>query len=454
MGVGIYLHGRYKALTRAKDPARKWLEGIETWFNEDIAGDKFWGNFLTECRQGVTHDDKPALFVMIHPAGEEVEVIVPESGRVLVSAKTSTVGPGYHTALCQLMQRLGEEKKVRWRPAGEKDDSSHDESGYFFSGNRAAVEKEVLLHLKTIAAISVETLQGEDLTLEAWHLPLGHSYSEYPGDVHTPMGVRSIEWVRAVAEDPRKGRDIYPWWEDGLTAGFHLGRALTQMWTAVRWRPVLSDDEYDEWSLICEDLCDAYKADPALDYPWREWAELIDILGGVEGACGVTPAIEKVIRKRAAKVPADRPLIGYRRYPVKVDLLDGWSIRIPGAMAEKWEDNTWSAWDGQRTVWFSNWGLTRKDGSPVPAAEALKVMTIPEGKPVRHKEGSLIGRGGLRETEEDGEVLQNLMAISAVDGKTALCNIFYHDKGDYDWAVATWHSLTGTPATGEGEPEE
>jgi hypothetical protein len=27
-------------------------------------------------------------------------------------------------------------------------------------------------------------------------------------------------------------------------------------------------------------------------------------------------------------------------------------------------------WDGQRTVWFSNWGLTAKDGSAVPAGEA------------------------------------------------------------------------------------
>ncbi len=263
------------------------------------------------------------------------------------------------------------------------------------------------------------------------------------------MGVRSDDWVRAVRDDPIKGRDLYPWWDDGLTAGFHLGRALCQMWTDVRWRSVLNDDEYDDWDFICDDLCDAFKADPSLDYPWREWVELIDVLDEFEGASNVTPEMEKVIREQAAKVPADQPLIGYRRYPVKVNLTDGWSIRIPGAMTESWEGHTWSAWDGQRTVWFSNWSLTKKDkaSTPVPAAEVLKAMKLPDGDVIHHREKKQIGKAILGETEENGEKLINLKAFSAVDGKAALCNIFYHDKTDYDWAVATWHSLTSSPAT-------
>jgi hypothetical protein len=442
MGVGLYLNGRFQPPAKSKDPTGDWLRSVEQWFDDEIAGDEFWGFFLIRCRIGETYDGRPALFASIYPIGEEVEFIVPEPGWVTVSAKTSTIGPGYHTALCQLLQRFGEDKKVQWKAAGEEDDDSHDETGYFFSGDRAAVEEEMLLHLKTMASISIETLEEQGYTLQAWNLPIDFGYFDYPGGIHTPLGPRSIDWIRAVLNDPRAGRDIYPWWDDGLTASFFLGRALCELWSKVRWRPVLTEEEYDDWDFICDDLCRAFEADPSLDYPWREWAELIDILDGFEGASSVTPELGAVICDRAGRVGAERPLIGYRRYPVKVSLLDGWSIEIPGAMTELWEENTWSAWDGERTVWFSNWGLARKSGEPVSAEDVLDAMSLPEGELIHHRDGGLIGKAIVTEVEEDGQTLLNLKAFSAVEGKAALCNIFYHDEDDYDWALATWHSLT------------
>jgi len=233
MGVGLYLNGRYQP-SATDDPAGDFLDSIANWCDEDIAGDDLWGNFLIDHRRGETHDGNPALFVSIHPAGEDVEFIVPEPGRIIVSTKTSTVGPGYHTALCQLLHRFGEERQVLWNPAGEDDHASQDETGYFFTGDRAAVEAEMLLHLKTIARVSIDTLQTLGHTLHAWHLPIDHNFSEYPGGLHTPLGVRSNEWVRAVAEDPSNGRDLYPWWDDGLTASAYLGLALCNLWAVVR----------------------------------------------------------------------------------------------------------------------------------------------------------------------------------------------------------------------------
>lgn len=445
MGVGLYIRGTCASAGAVDD----WLAGVQYWFDEDIAGDPFWGNFLTRCRSGTTHDDRPALFVLIHPAAEEVEFIVPEPGKVLVSAKTSTVGPGYHTALCELLHRFGDEQGVAWLPEGEDDDGSHDETGYFFTGDRAGVEREMLLRLKTMAAISTETLAATGHTLKAWNMPIGHD-SEYPGGVHTPLGVRSDEWVRAVAADPTTGRDILAWWDDGLTAGFYFGRALHAMWADVAWRPALTDDEYDAWDFACDDLCRAYKLDPTLDYPWREWAELIDILNDFEGASGVSDELEAAVRERAARVPPDRPLVGYRRFPTTVKLLDGWTITVPGAMAQKWDELLWSAWDGERTVWFSNWGITNK-GTPVPAEECLAAMKLPDpdAEVIRHRDGELVGKAVRGVSEEDGEELLNLKAFSAVDGKAALCNVFYHDDADDEWAVRTWHSLKAPPDRGD-----
>jgi hypothetical protein len=449
MGVGLYIHhGTYDSATTPDD----WLAGVRDWFDEDLDSDPFWGHFLTPSRTGATHDDRPAVFVQIHPAAEEVEFIVAEPGKVLVSAKTSTVGPGYHTALCRLLHRFGDEKGVTWNPAGDADDSSHDESGYFFTGDRDAVEREMLLHLKTIAVISADSLKATGHTLEAWHMPIGHS-SEYPGGVRTPMGVRSDEWVRAVAADPRNGRDIYPWWDEGLTAGFFRGRGVHEMWLNVRWREILNDEEYDAWDSTCSDLCEAYKLDPTLDFPWREWAELIDMLDDFEGASAMTEELSAIVRERAAQVPADRPLIGYRRFPVKVSLLDGWTITIPGAMTEKWEEAVWSAWDGDRTVWFSNWGITNK-GVPVPAEQCLAAMKLPDpdAEVIPHRDGDLVGKAHRGTCEEDDDELLSLRAYSAVDGKAALCNVYFRDESDFEWALRTWHSLNAPPDKGGGEP--
>jgi hypothetical protein len=452
MGVGLYLQGRYRSPAKKKSQAPAvWLDSVATWFENVAGADDFWGHFLTTCQTGQAHDGQPALFVSIHPAGEDVQFIVPEPGRVIVSTKTSTVGPGYHTALCRLLRWFGEEMKVQWNLLGEGKNNSRDETGYFVRRDRAAVEEEMLLHLRTLAEISVDTLDATGQTLQAWHMPIDHSYSECPGGLRTPLGPRSNEWIRAVLADPRNGRDIYPWWDDGLTAGFFLGRALCELWSKLRWRPALMDEEFDDWDFVCDDLCRAYELDSSLDYPWREWTELIDILNDFEGASSVTSELESVIRERAAQVPAERALIGYRRYPVVVRLSNGWQIRIPGAMAEAWEEGAWSAWDGRRTVWFSHWTLGREDGQPVPAKEVLEVMNLPEGEPIEHRDGGLIGRATLGEVEEDGERLINLKAFSAVEGKAALCNIFYHDEDDFDWAVATWHSLS-CPSSSTQEP--
>lgn len=446
MGVGLYLNGHYEPTqTTVDDPIRSWLIGIQNWFDDVLGGDPLWGNVFMRCRHGMTYDHNAALFVSMHPAGEDIEFIVPQPGRIIVSAKTSTVGAGYHTSLCQLLHRFGEEMKVVWNPQGEEDDSSYDETGFFFHSDRAAVEAEMLLQLKTMAGISIETLETTGCTLTAWNMPIEYDYSEYPGDIRTPMGVRSIDWVRAVVDNPRQGIDIFPWWEDGVGATFYLGQALCEMWSRIRWRSAIDDDEWSDWMDIHLHLCSAYEQDPTLNFPWREWCELMDNIRAYGGFLEMQSGdVEPAVHERAANISADQPLIGYRRYPVRVRLLDGWSVRIPGEMKELWEDVTWSAWDGDRTVWFNNWAITSKDDSPVSAKAILDMMErqLPEGDLIEYSHEGLIGKAARLETEENGEILQNLKAFSAVDGKSALCNIFYHDKEDYDWAIDTWHSLT------------
>jgi hypothetical protein len=431
MGVGLWLAGRFEAGERS---AETWLATLQDWFDEDLAADSVWGNLLTRCRLGRTHDDHPALFVQLHPGAEDVDFFIPQEGRLVVSAKTSVLGPGYHIALCQIVRRLGEDNGVTWEQPGEDGEGSNDDTGYFFDGDPRAVEEEMLLHLRTLAAVVDETLSKSEFGELSLAMPIGHGFQG--GPIKTLLGVRDRAWLAKVREDPRHGTDIYAWWEEGLTASFYLGRALSEMWLNVRWRPAEEGEErFDEMENILDDLVQAYRLDPTLTYPWREWVELMDLIGRDAGE------LDADVRRWAEEAP-DGPRIGYRRHPVKVSLADGWRITIPGAMSEEWQEGTWSAWDGERTVWFTCWRFEPRDGGSRPPEDLLRTAHKDfRGELLEHRAGELLGQASVQEYEEDGDEMWNLKAFSAVPGRLALCNIYYHDEDDRSWAIDTWHKL-------------
>src|SRR5438105_3870067 len=115
MGVGFLLTGQYKTGTNGKKrEPKEWLEQLQPWFERE----PLCHELFVDCRPG-ERDGNAALFVQFHVGGEEVDFLVPQPGRLKVSAKTSTLGPGYHIFLCDLLHKLGEEHGVTWDPAGE-----------------------------------------------------------------------------------------------------------------------------------------------------------------------------------------------------------------------------------------------------------------------------------------------------------------------------------------------
>jgi hypothetical protein len=443
MGVGLYLKGQVATegkLRRAE--AEAWLKEVARWL-PGAAGECWLG-----CRQGRRQEKWPALFVRLHPGAEEVELWLTASGRLTASATTSPVGPGYHVFVCELLRQLGARFGVTW--AGPDPEGGGDETGYFHSGDLSAVEDEFLTWIHTLAE-QVSGLLGQ-MSAVRIAMPL-ECELEVEGAAVTPLGPRGTDWFRAVADDPRRAVDFFAWWPAGLGAEFYLGRALTRMWTEIRWRPPLEDDDEEEDLLIgvLRDLEKAYLLSPDLDYPWRAWDELF---GHLVAAFGDTEILEsakedmrEVVARRAAQAP-DGPRIGYRRLPVTVSLGGGWKITVPGAFAESWdEDGIWVGWDGRRTVRCKTYALRSADGG-LPAAEDLLDMSVrhwdTEGcEPLPdHERGPVRGRAIWGPHDEDGRSMWKLNAFSATAGQVALCNCYFDDPADRDWAVATWHSLT------------
>jgi hypothetical protein len=414
------------------------LDRVESWIEQHA------GEPLEKVRLGRDGEDRPAVVANLHPSAEDVEIAVPEPGRVVVSAKTSTVGPGYHAFLCDLLHRLGDAMDIDWD--GPADDSgSRDETGYFHTGDRQALEDEFLRWLRGVVTVIVDGLEDEYQWLMI-SMAIGHHYHHH-GPLVTPMGPRDLHWLGAVAEDPRRGIDLFPWWAAGIGAPFHLGRALTRMWRDVRWREPLTEDEGRLLMDVHLDLARAFRLDPSPDYPWREWRDLMEYIevhfGYLEtGSDG--DDLEAEVRRRAAAidVEASLPLIGYRRRPVRVDLTDGWSIEVPGEMTEEWdEEGLWTARDADRAVFFKSYGLSTEDGGQPEAREILESLTLPEGRRLEHGNEGPIGQAVVAPHEPADDGAWQLTAHNAIDGGLAVCNIIFRDPAERNWAVATWRTL-------------
>jgi hypothetical protein len=434
MGVGFHLAGSYASRGEGDSPA-DWLGEVAAWLQAQEEEP------LMHCRTGRCEHGEAALFVHVHPGAEELEFCVPEPGRVIASAKTSTVGPGYHIYLCELLHRLGRHFQLEWSEP-DADEGIGDETGYFFCPDAAAVRQEMLRWLGALAHVVIDQDLARDSHIRMVSMPLGYAYPEQAGII-TPTGPRLPEWFREVADEPARGIDFFLWWPEGIGSAFFLGRALCRMWQDVRWRPAVTDEEGELLMDVHLDLERAYRLDPASAIPWREWAELLDYLGEYFGYVEFQQGgdLEVEIRSRAGRVVGG-PRIGYRRGPVEVSLTGGWSITVPGELAEVWEPEgqTWNAWLGGRTLWFTSW--TVRDGEdPQPARAILRELDLPEGETYEHRDGAVLGRAVILPHEEDGERRWNLKAYSAVDGGFALCNVFVSDRDDLAWALEVWKTL-------------
>jgi hypothetical protein len=430
MGVGFHLTGRYE---HSGQSVESWLDSVGTWLEANA------GAALEHVRVGEDEDARPTLFAGFHPCAEELEIVIPQPGKVAATAKTSTAGPGYHIYACDIVKNLGQALRIEWDEPDENSGTG-DETSYFKTGDRNAVVTEFHRWLGSVASHVLQLLEQsyDELSIS---LSIGHRYP-HRGPVATPLGPRDLDWLKRVAANPSQGNDLFPWWSEGLGGGFFLGRALTHLWGDIRWRPPLTAAEGDLMMDVHLDLCRAYACDPSLAIPWREWRELMQHLESHFGYVAREEGdVEPLVNQRAAE-STDEPMIGYRRKPVRVELTGGWSIEIPGEMAEEWdEEGTWSAWDGRRTVWFSSFTLTAEDGDKPSAATILQSRELPEGERFQHQGQRVQGIATFSPHEEDGKAIWRLSGQTAASGTLGVSNVFVPTQEDRDRALEIWRSL-------------
>src|SRR5580700_11695390 len=91
-------------------------------------------DLLPKTRQGFV-ELSPTVFCQLHPGAEEVELSLIDPEHLVVSANTSTVGPGYHIYLSLLLQDWAHDFHASWQRPDEESEDYCDEAEYFFTGD-------------------------------------------------------------------------------------------------------------------------------------------------------------------------------------------------------------------------------------------------------------------------------------------------------------------------------
>jgi hypothetical protein len=425
--LAVHLVGRAskRGLIPRLPTGERLLADAEAWLRAE------YPDVVGSTRRRLRASGEAELALSVHPAATDVVVSADDAGEVAVTADTAAPGPGYHTFVDRLVDRLGSELSIAWLPP-DVDGAPAVDAPVAAAQPRPAIERSYLAWLGTALAGARDARRSRRPVVHVG-TPPGVRFT-VDAVVATALGPRDDVWLERALADWHAALDIVPWWADATDARYLLNRALCLMWTEVRWRSPASPAERAVLDDVARLLKRALPLDPSLPYPWQAWLELLELRG-------LDDAVGRQVAARAAATPAGSPPIGYRRLPVTA-MHAGWSLEVPGSFAEQRTDEEWAGGEGGRSITLAA-VETGRDGAPMAPEAFLDLVAGDLGADALvHHSGGVVGRARLRTDGSSGVEVGVLDGYSAVAGSGAAIRVVFDDPADWEWALATWRSLT------------
>ena len=457
-------HAGRRGATRRVPPAAALLAAIDAWL-PDATGDALHGHV-----PGARTPDG-SIEIVLHPAARPVRITSSEAGEVAVSAMTVPVGPGYHTYVASLLDRMGDELGITWAklatpapgavgrvgaPSGARagtvpgaaagaapgsgaadPQASIDPTGAFGSGDRHDAERG---HLGWLRSALTAVRDGRRQGATGLHLAMPPDVRfTFDGAIATVLGPRDDDWLERALGDPRVAADVWPWVADAMDARYLLGRALTLLWLEVRWRPPIGPAEIKLVDDVLGTLRRAYPLEPGLAWPWHAWRELFQLRGQLD------PATRALLDRGAGPLVGGPttdgpPLIGYRRQPVTI-IHEGWALDVPGSFTSTRSSDEWSGGEAGRSITLAG-TETAEGGHPMSADLFLRQVAAHLGRDtIEHDDGVVRGRARLASDPSSGVEVATVEGFSAIRGRGAAIRIEIDDPQDWKWALDTWRGL-------------
>lgn len=418
MSIGFSLLGQF---TTAHLEPNEVLRELERWVLEECS------ELAPITRLGFI-DEKPCLFSLFHPAAEEVEITLPDPSHVTVSANTSTVGPGYHIFLCDLIHRWTNEFSIQWARVDADDDTTFgDETDYFFSGESPRVYEEMERWLRALTGGFFDGTLESDAKDIALCMPMNVRF-EGSALAITQLGPRDKDWLYGISQGSIDSCEFFSWYEVGLTAEYYLGRALVQMWSDVRWRKPATDSESRLLRSVLTSLETSYRMKPGLHFPWNDWKELLDLM---------EDEVPGFVKAKASSPGR----IGYRRMKVKTCLPGNWWVETEGSFSsfESDADCALSSLDPPREIWFTAYSLSAEN--PKEKFSQMRDDALKENHELVHEDKSYISVADISQNTESKDSYYLLRSCNVGILCRSVCTLVFKQPADREWAMRVWKSL-------------
>jgi hypothetical protein len=413
--------GMRVSATEAFKRARRVVEGLPGMDDPLVEA-------MVSFQDGKDQHGNEVLQVHLHPGAEPITLAV-ESGHLVLFAKTSTLGPGYHCAVVEFADGLAKEG-FAWQDGSGAQGQHGDDARYFEDRDMGVL----VSHMTKIFAQLMQVVV-ENAAKGINGLLINCSMSSMVPQVRetmTPLGPRSLQWCKVAASKPELFvEQFYPWWRPGRDAGFWKSSGLSMLWTDIRWHPPETESEHARMTLALACLDRAKEMDANIVLPDVEMEELRAFKAASEGAPGddePPPALN------APKANG----IGYWRGDMLAMLPGGWSVTMPGYYYDFVEqDGECQGWSfGPRVVRISTISMG-EDGEDIPPPP------VPEGfTQVKQMKGWVLAEKPAEKSDEPGEEYMISLFFAQAGTKLAFVTICYNDPADVAWARSVASTLS------------
>lgn len=322
MGLGFTIHTKIKDIEKFQQAVES--QAVESGYNVEHDESSSTVSF---CRLG-------DLFLNYQHEGEgNTDNVISVNG----DCQTNMLGPGFHKAAIEFIDRLQQATGTRFEV--------EDETDYYTERDFEAMKKK---HFHKWLAKLFEIIQeqedkGSTSLSICWDLNKYYPQSD-SGIVISPLGsFRLSEVIRRIREEGIESfaDDFFIWNNPERDARFHRGLALNAMWEDCYFMPSeRSEEDARINGYIISELETAASLDPSLPFPKKEYEELCRLHGCTPVPTDGIPTYETEFA------------IGYRRGIInhKVGRI---RFSLPGSYLEDTDDGTLVYYDAAADNWHT-----------------------------------------------------------------------------------------------------
>lgn len=322
MGLGFTIHTKIKDIEKFQQAVES--QAVESGYNAEHDESSSTVSF---CRLG-------DLFLNYQHEGEgNTDNVISVNG----DCQTNMLGPGFHKAAIEFIDRLQQATGTRFEV--------EDETDYYTERDFEAMKKK---HFHKWLAKLFEIIQeqedkGSTSLSICWDLNKYYPQSD-SGIVISPLGsFRLSEVIRRIREEGIESfaDDFFIWNNPERDARFHRGLALNAMWEDCYFMPSeRSEEDARINGYIISELETAASLDPSLPFPKKEYEELCRLHGCTPVPTDGIPTYETEFA------------IGYRRGIInhKVGRI---RFSLPGSYLEDTDDGILVYYDAAADNWHT-----------------------------------------------------------------------------------------------------